>query len=121
MGFSLVVMLGLLIAVPSDCGAQLQVRRLHQLWLSGSGAQLQVRRLHQLWLSGSGAQTGSVVTAHELSFSTRGTWDLPGPGIESVRPALAGRFFATEPPNTQIRQATSPKVTQLLELGLTPD
>ena len=25
-------------------------------------------------------------------------WDLPGPGIEPVSPALADRFFATEPP-----------------------
>ena len=25
-------------------------------------------------------------------------WDFPGSGIESVSPALAGRFFATEPP-----------------------
>ena len=27
-----------------------------------------------------------------------GMWDLPGPGIEAVFPALAGRFFTTEPP-----------------------
>ena len=26
-----------------------------------------------------------------------GKWDLPGPGIEFVSPALAGRFFTTEP------------------------
>ena len=25
-------------------------------------------------------------------------WDLPGWGTESVSPALAGRFFTTEPP-----------------------
>ena len=25
-------------------------------------------------------------------------WDLPGPGIEHVFPALAGRLFTTEPP-----------------------
>ena len=25
-------------------------------------------------------------------------WDLPGPGIELMSPALAGRFFTTEPP-----------------------
>ena len=24
-------------------------------------------------------------------------WDSPGPGIETVSPALAGRFFTTEP------------------------
>ena len=28
----------------------------------------------------------------------RGMWDLPGSGIEPVSPALAGRFFTTEPP-----------------------
>ena len=25
-------------------------------------------------------------------------WDLPDPGIEPMSPALAGRFFTTEPP-----------------------
>ena len=25
-------------------------------------------------------------------------WGLPGPGMESVSPTLAGRFFTTEPP-----------------------
>ena len=28
----------------------------------------------------------------------RGTWDLPGPGIEPVSPALTGRFLTTGPP-----------------------
>ena len=28
----------------------------------------------------------------------RGMWDLPGPGIESVSPALAGGFLTTVPP-----------------------
>ena len=28
----------------------------------------------------------------------RGMWDLPGSGTEAVFPALAGRFFTTEPP-----------------------
>ena len=27
-------------------------------------------------------------------------WDLPGSGIEPVSPALAGRFFTTEPPGS---------------------
>ena len=29
----------------------------------------------------------------------RGMWDLPGSGIEPIAPALAGRFFTTEPPD----------------------
>ena len=59
---------------------------------------------------------GSVVVARELSGGDswalehwrdsygsqasllRGTWDLPGAGIEPMSPALSGRFFATEPP-----------------------
>ena len=28
----------------------------------------------------------------------RGMWDLPGPGIEPMSPALAGRFLTTAPP-----------------------
>ena len=28
----------------------------------------------------------------------RGTWDLPGPGLEPVSPALAGGFLTTAPP-----------------------
>ena len=28
----------------------------------------------------------------------RGIWDLPGPGIEPVSPALAGGFLTTAPP-----------------------
>ena len=46
----------------------------------------------------------SLVAEHRLSSC--GTWislphkmwDLPGPGIEPVSPALAGRPLATEPP-----------------------
>ena len=28
----------------------------------------------------------------------RGMWDLPGPGLEPMSPALAGRFSTTAPP-----------------------
>ena len=41
---------------------------------------------------------GSVVVAHGLSYSEARMQDLPGPGIKLVSPALAGRFFTTEPP-----------------------
>ena len=40
---------------------------------------------------------GSVVAVHGLSCSN-GMWDLPGPGIEPVSPALAGGFLTTAPP-----------------------
>ena len=32
------------------------------------------------------------------AYLLHGMWDLPGSGIEPVSPALAGGFFATEPP-----------------------
>ena len=59
---------------------------------------------------------GLVVVAHELSSCSSqapghrlsgcgvraqllcSMWDLPRPGTEPVSPALAGRFFTTEPP-----------------------
>ena len=45
----------------------------------------------------------SVIVAHRLSSCgawaqlLRGMWDLPGPGLEPVSPALAGRFLTTVP------------------------
>ena len=38
----------------------------------------------------------SVVVACGLSLLC-GMWDLPGPGIKSMSPALAGGFFTSEP------------------------
>jgi len=61
---------------------------------------------------GSTRVRASVVAARELSgctslvlehrLSSCGTWaymwDLPGPGIKPMSPALAGRFFTIESP-----------------------
>ena len=33
-----------------------------------------------------------------LVYLLHSMWDFPGPGIEPVSPASAGRFFITEPP-----------------------
>ena len=47
---------------------------------------------------------GSQALEHRLSSCgawaqlLRGMWDLPGPGLEPVSPALAGGFLTTEPP-----------------------
>ena len=40
---------------------------------------------------------GSVVVAYGLKL-LRGMWDLPGPGLEPVSPALVGRLLTTVPP-----------------------
>ena len=50
----------------------------------------------------------SVVVAHELSSCgawaqlLRGMWDLPGPGLKPMSPALAGRFLSTAPPGKSL-------------------
>ena len=58
----------------SSCGTWAQ-----QLWLASSRVQAQ-----QLW--------------HMGLVALRGMWELPGPGIEPMCPALAGGFLTTAPP-----------------------
>ena len=72
-GSSLAVVLGLLIAVNSVE---------HRF----SGVQASVVAAHGL--SGHGTQTSLL----------RSMWNLPGPGIKPMFPALAGRFPITGPP-----------------------
>ena len=85
----------LLLRLFSGCGE----RRL----LSSCGLLIAVASLAEygcqgMWFSvvtGPGLQsTGSRFADQVLS----GMWDLPGSGIESVSPALAGRFFTIDPP-----------------------
>ena len=50
---------------------------------------------------------GSWAPEHRLSSGARGEllcgmWNLPRLGIEAMSPALAGRFFTTEPPGKPI-------------------
>ena len=53
-------------------------------------------------------RVGSVVAVHGLSSCgtraslLRGMWDLPGPGLEPVSPALAGGFLTTAPPGKSL-------------------
>ena len=50
-------------------------------------------------------------------------WDLPGPGLESMSPALAGRFLTTAPPGKSqdcfIIKYCSPMLTSLLNSNIT--
>ena len=43
-------------------------------------------------------------------------WDLPGPGIEPVSPALAGGFFTSEPPGKPGSKDLIIPVSQLTKL-----
>ena len=91
-----------------------------QLWRVGATLRCGARASHCSGFSCCGAQAlgtwASVVVARGLSSCgsqalecrlsscgaraqlLRGTWDLPGPGLEPVSPALAGGFLTTAPP-----------------------
>ena len=43
-------------------------------------------------------QTRRLSSCGSRAQSLRGMWDPPGPGLEPVSPALAGRFLTTAPP-----------------------
>ena len=86
-GLLFVVVRRLLIAVASLCwGAQALGARASvvvALGLSSCGS-----RALECRLNSCGAQAQLL----------RGMWDLPGPGLNTVSPALAGGFFTAEPP-----------------------
>ena len=71
----------------SGCGA----RASHCCGAWALGAQASVVAAPRLW------STGSILVAYRLCCSTA-MWDPPGSRIEAMSPALAGRFFTTEPP-----------------------
>ena len=43
-------------------------------------------------------QTRRLSSCGARAWLLRGMWDIPGPGLEPVSPALAGRFSTTAPP-----------------------
>ena len=62
-----------------------------------------------LWSTGSRAH--GLSSCRVRAWLRQGMWDLPRPGIESVPPALAGRFFTIEPAGEPKRELfESPKV-----------
>ena len=66
---------------------------------------------------------GSWALEHRLSSCStqaqllRGIWDLPGPGIKPLSPALAGGFFTTELPGKPTRQGFLRKEAPLAQKG----
>ena len=59
--------------------------------VSGGSSLVVVCYLLSLW------SMGSIAVAHRPSCSSD-RWNLPGPGIKLMSPALAGRVLTTEPP-----------------------
>ena len=49
----------------------------------------------------------SFSSCHTRAQLLQGMWNLPGPGIELVSPALAGRFLSTVPPEKSLCNSVS--------------
>ena len=65
-------------------------------WALGTGASVVVAR--RLSSCGSWALERRLSSCGARASLLRGTWDLPGPGMEPVSPVLAGGFLTTAPP-----------------------
>ena len=48
-------------------------------------------------------QTRRLSNCGSRAHLLRGMWDLPGPGLEPVSPALAGRLSTTAPPGKPLK------------------
>ena len=51
---------------------------------------------------GSQALEGRLSSCGARASLFRGMWDLPGPGLGPVSPALAGGFLTTAPPGKSV-------------------
>ena len=87
---------GLLFVAVRDCNVSLLWLLL--LWSMGSRCVASVVVAHGLSSCGSRALERRLSSCGARAKLFRGMWDLPGPGIEPVSPALAGGFLTTVPP-----------------------
>ena len=78
----------------------LQLQQLLLLWALGTRASLVVA--HGLSSCGSQALEHRLSSCGAQAQLLRGMWDLPGPGLEPVSPALAGGFLTTAPPGKSL-------------------
>ena len=85
-----VAVCGLLIAVASHCRAQ------------ALGMRASVVVAHGLSSCGSWALEHRLSRCGAQASLLRSTCDLPGPGIEPVSPAMAGRFLTAVPPGKSL-------------------
>ena len=85
-GLLFIAVRGLLIAVASRCGAR------------ALGARASVVAARGLGSFRSWAVERRFSSCGARASLLRGMWDLPGPGLEPMSPALAGGFLTTVPP-----------------------
>ena len=67
------------------------------------GTRASVVVAHGLSSCGSRALERRLSSCGAWAQLLRGMWDLPGPGLEPVSPALAGRFLTTVPPGKSLQ------------------
>ena len=91
-GLLFVAVRGLLVAVASRCRAQ------------ALGASASVVAARGLSCCGARAVEHRLSSCGAQASLLHGMWDLPGPGLEPVSPALAGRFLTTVPPGKPRRR-----------------
>ena len=80
------------------CGA----RASHFCGFSCCRARASVVVAHRRSSCGSRALERRLSSCGAQAQLLRGMWDLPGPGIEPMSPALAGGFLTTAPPGKSI-------------------
>ena len=89
-GLLSVAVRGIFIAVASGCGAQ------------ALGAWASVVAARGLSSCGLQALEHRLSSCDAWAYLLCGMWDLPGPGLKPVSPALAGRFLTTVPPGKSL-------------------
>ena len=82
--------------------AGFSLRWLLLLWSMGSRVQASVVVAHGLSSCGMGALERRLSSCGARAELLHGMWGLPGPGLEPVSPALAGRFLTTAPPGKSL-------------------
>ena len=89
------------------CWVFFAVRRLSLVAASGDYSSLQcvgfsLRRL--LLLRSTSSRRAGFSSCGARAYLLHGMWSLPGPGLEPVSPALAGRFLTTVPPGKSLKR-----------------
>ena len=94
------------------CRAGLRSSCSEQTYRSGSCCRAQAVGLSSC---GSWARETRLSSCGTWAQLLRGMWELPRPGIEPVSPALAGRFFTTEPPGKPLPQVFKIKLLKEIQ------
>ena len=83
------------------CWVSVAARELSLVAVSGGYSSLQGAGFSLRWLlllQSTGSRCAGFSSCGAPAYLLRGMWDLPGPKLEPVSPALAGGFLTTAPP-----------------------